>query len=87
MLGREHWHVDADGQLTASARNLRLVIRQFDDCVRYIIVRSTTEGGTCGEIMLASGTELSVEAAMMAAERTAGRFEPTSAEHPRSSLG
>jgi len=87
VLGREHWHVDADGQLSASAHNLRLVIRQFDDCARYLIVRSTTQGGTCDEIMLASGTEPSVHAAMTAAERTAKRIEPTLAEQPRSSLG
>jgi CheY-like chemotaxis protein len=81
VLGREHWNADAYGQLFATAHNLRLVIRQFDDCARYLIIRSITQGSACGEIMLASGTEPSVHAAMAAAERTAKRIEPTFAEH------
>jgi hypothetical protein len=75
VLGRKHWHADANGQLSATAHSLRLIIRQFDGCARYLIVRRGKDGAS-GEIMLASGTEPSVDAAMMAAERRAKKMAP-----------
>jgi hypothetical protein len=53
VLEEGNWHTDANGQMSATRDSLRLIIRKFDDCARYIIVRSGTEDR---DIMLASGT-------------------------------
>jgi hypothetical protein len=74
MLEPENWHDDAYGQLAATAHNLKLIIRKFDGCVRYLVIRSAEGGERRVDIMLASGTESTVNAAMMAAERTARRM-------------
>ena len=76
MSGREQWYADAYGQLLATDHGLKLIVRQFDGCVRYLVVRTAPEGGRYGDIMLASGTELNVSAAMTAARRRASSIEP-----------
>lgn len=86
-MGRARWHVDSNGQLSARVHGLKLIVCKFDACARYLIVQSATQGRPSTGIMLASGTEPSVDAAMMAAERVARRFEPTLAKQSRSSLG
>ena len=73
MLEPGNWHDDAYGQLSATAHNLKLIIRKFDGCVRFLVIRSA-EGERRGDIMLASGTESTVTAAMITAERTARRM-------------
>ena len=57
-------------------RRCALIVRQFDGCARYLVVRTAPEGGKYGDTMLASGTELNVNAAMTAARRRASRIEP-----------
>ena len=83
MSGREQWYADAYGQLLVTEHGLRLVVRQFDGCARYLVVRTSLEGDKYGDILLASGTELNVNAAMTAARRTASRIQSILAKHPK----
>jgi hypothetical protein len=77
------WQLEADGQLSAAVQNLRLVIRKAEGCVRYLILRRSPRNGGFPEIMLSSGTESNLDAAMMAARRVAIRIESILAERQR----
>lgn len=86
-MGRARWHVDSNGQLSARVHGLKLIVCKFDACARYLIVQSATQGRPSTGIMLASGTEPSVDAAMMAAERVArspqGSVDLDASDRPR----
>ena len=82
-MGREQWYTDEYGHLLDTEHGLRLIVRQFDGCARYVIVRTAPEGDKYGDTMLASGTESDVNAAMTAARKTASRVEPILAKRPR----
>ena len=56
-MGREQWYTDGYGHLLDTEHGLRLIVRQFDGCARYLVVRTAPEGDKYGDIMLASGTE------------------------------
>ena len=49
------------GQLLATEHGFKLIVRQFDGCARYLVVRTATEGDKYGDVMLASGTEFECE--------------------------
>jgi hypothetical protein len=76
MLGQKHWDVGPDGQLTATLHSLRLMVRKSDGHARYLVLGRFADGRASSEIMLASGTEPNVRAAIEAAERTATRIAP-----------
>jgi hypothetical protein len=71
----EIWHEEADGHLSAEVPGLRLVVRKSDNCARYVILRRAGYGKSCAEIMLSSGTEPNVDAAIAAARKAATRIE------------
>ena len=83
MMGREQWYADAHGRLLATDHGLRLIIRQFDGCARYLVTQIAPLGEKYGDTLLASGTESNVEAAMAAARRTACRIAPTLARRAK----
>ena len=63
---------------------MKLIVRRSDTCARYVILRRTGYGGTCTEVMLSSGTEPNVEAAMAAAKKVATRIAAILAARRRS---
>jgi hypothetical protein len=79
------WRAEADVQASAEFPGLKLIVRRSDTCARYVILRRTGYGGTCTEVMLSSGTEPNVEAAMAAAKKVATRIDAMLAERRRSS--
>ena len=83
MSGREQWYADAYGQLLVTEHGLRLVVRQFDGCARYLVVRTSLEGDKYGDILLASGTELNVNAAMRLREERPVAFNRSWLSTPR----
>jgi hypothetical protein len=60
-----------------------LVVRKSDNCARYVVLQCPGDDGTCAAVMLSSGTELSVDAAMAAARRAAIRIDVMLAERRR----
>jgi len=74
MVNRETWRTDADGRLSAVISGLRLVVRKFDSGARYAVLQRANHDGSSDDIMLSSGTESSLEAAVVAAERVATRI-------------
>jgi hypothetical protein len=56
----------SDGNLSAEFPGLRLIVRRSDSYARYVILKRVGHGVSCAEVMLASGTEPNVEAAMVA---------------------
>jgi hypothetical protein len=73
-LAQQPWRTELDGQLSASTRTLRLIVRKADGCARYLILQRL-QGRICSEVLLASGTEISTDAAMTAAGQAAIRIE------------
>jgi hypothetical protein len=71
----EIWRTEPDGERSAMLRNLRLIVRSSRDCARYMILRRATDNGECPEVLLESGTESNLNAAMVAARRAATRIE------------
>ena len=80
----EIWRAEADGQASAEVPGLKLIVRRSDTCARYVILRRTGYGATCTEVMLSSGTEPNVEAAMAAAKKVATRIAAMLAARRRS---
>ena len=83
-MAHEIWYTEADGYFSAEVPGLKLIVRRSDTCARYVILRRTGDGGTCTEVMLSSGTEPNVEAAMVAAKKVATRIDAMLAERHRS---
>ena len=82
-MGREQSYTDASGHLLETEHGFRLIVRQFDGCARYLVVRTAPEGDKYRDTMLASGTASDVNAAMAAARRTASRIQSILAKHPK----
>ena len=74
-MDHETWRTELDGQLSVEVRDLKLIVRRSDACARYVILQRGRSGGMCAEVMLSSGTEANVEAAMVAAKRVATRID------------
>jgi hypothetical protein len=72
-VDREIWRTEPDGQISAEIEGLKLIIRRSATCARYVILQSQGDGETCAGAMLSSGTEPTVHAAKMAAERAVAR--------------
>ena len=72
-MDREIWQTEPDGQSSAQVLGLKLVVRKYDSCARYVVLQPSGYGGTCAQVMLSSGTEPNPNAAMVAAERAATR--------------
>ena len=67
------WKTQPDGQSSAQVLGLKLVVRKYDNCARYVVLQPGGYGGTCAQDMLSSGTEPNPNAAMVAAEKAATR--------------
>ena len=83
-MDHETWRTELDGDLSVEVRDLKLIVRRSDACARYVILQRGRSGGMCAEVMLSSGTEANVEAAMVAAKRvaTSDRLHARRAEQP-----
>ena len=80
----EIWRPVSDGQVSAEALGLRLIVCKCDTYARYVIIHGTRSDGGCDESMLSSGTEPNLETAMVTAKRVAARIGLMLAERPRS---
>jgi hypothetical protein len=67
------WRIAYDGQVSAEFHGLKLVVRRASACARYVVLQACGYAEARDEIMLSSGTEPTVSAAMAAAERAAAR--------------
>ena len=74
-MDHETWRTELDSQISVEVRDLKLIVRRSDACARYVILQRGRSGGMCAEVMLSSGTEANVEAAMVAAKRVATRID------------
>jgi hypothetical protein len=79
----EGWQTVSDGNLSADFPGLRLIVRRSDSYARYVILKRVGHGVSCAEVMLSSGTEPNVEAAMVAAAKVAARIGVILAERRR----
>jgi hypothetical protein len=68
------WHVEPNGTLAAKHGRWRLVVRIVSGWARYLVLRHPSRTEACPPVLVASGTERNQQAAMAAAERTAGRL-------------
>ena len=82
----EIWHEEADGHFSAEVPGLRLIVRKSDNCARYVILQRAGYGRSCVEVMLSSGTESNVDAAMVAARKAATRIDIMLTERRRSAV-
>jgi hypothetical protein len=71
----EIWHKDAEGHLSAEVPGLKLIVRKSDNCARYVILRCPGYDVSGAEVLLSSGTEPSVDAAIVAARKAATRID------------
>jgi len=74
MAGHEIWHTEPDGDLSAVVQNLKLIVRRDNAYTRYLVLRGAGQGWGHADVILASGSEYDVSAAMIAATRTANRI-------------
>ena len=63
------WQTEPDGQASAQVLGLKLVVRTYDTCARYVVLQPSGYGRTCAQVMFSSGTEHNPNAVMVAAER------------------
>ena len=82
-MDHEIWRTVSDRRLSAEFPCLRLVVRKSDAYARYVILKPAGYGGSCAEVMLSSGTEPNVEAAIVAATKVAARIDLMLAERRR----
>jgi hypothetical protein len=75
VVEHEIWHEEAEGRFSAGVPGLRLIVRKLDNCARYIIVQRVYDGTSCVEVLLSSGTEPNVDAAIAAARKAATRID------------
>ena len=73
-MDREIWHTGPDGSVSTEIPGLKIIVRKSDGCARYVILQSAGYG-SCAEVMLSSGTEPNVDAAILAARRAATRID------------
>jgi hypothetical protein len=74
ILDNETWHTSPDGQVLATVPSLRLIVCNYGGYVRYLIMHRSAGGRQARETMLASGTESTVSAAILAAKQAAARI-------------
>ena len=79
----EGWQTVSDGNLSAEFSGLRLIVRRSDSYARYVILKRAGQSISCTEVMLSSGTEANVEAAIVAATKVAARIGLMLAERHR----
>ena len=72
-MDRKAWRTASDGQVLAEVHGLKLVVRRASACARYVVLQPGGYAEARADIMLSSGTEPTVSAAMAAAERAAAR--------------
>jgi hypothetical protein len=82
-VDHEMWRRVSDGRLSAEFAGLRLIVRKSDAYARYVILGRSGHGGSSAEVMLSSGTETNVEAAILAATKVAARIDLMLAERRR----
>lgn len=72
-MDHDIWQDEPSGELSIVIHGLWLVIRKSPDCARFLVFRGHHD---CArpEVLLASGTEADVNAAKIAATRTAMRL-------------
>ncbi len=71
----ELWHTEGRGVLSAEINNFRLAVQapeRVGGAVRFMVLRRETSDGQ--EVLIGSGSEDNVRAAMTVAERMAERF-------------
>jgi hypothetical protein len=73
-VDREIGNTAADGDVSTEIPGLKIIVRKSDGCARYVILQSAGYG-SCAEVMLSSGTEPNVDAAIVAARRVAARID------------
>jgi hypothetical protein len=56
-------------------RDLKLIVRKSDACARYLILQCDRDGRFKADVMLSSGTEPNVQAAIVSAKRVATRID------------
>ena len=83
-MDQKTWRLVYDGQVSAEFHGLRLVVRRAGTCARYVVLQPCDHAEAPAEIMLSSGTEPTMSAAMAAAERAAGRAILLLSERQRS---
>jgi hypothetical protein len=74
MAGHEIWHTEPDGDVSAVVQNLKLIVRKDNAYTRYLVLRGSGQGRDYADVLLASGSEYDVSAAMIAATRIAIRI-------------
>ena len=67
------WRTEPEGALASDAGDFLLVVKSVNGWARYLVLRRGAEG-SCGQALIASGTEDNAHSAMAAAERTAERL-------------
>jgi hypothetical protein len=72
-MDRDTWHTESDGCVSTEIPGLKIMVHKSDGCARYVILHSAGDG-SCAEVMLSSGTEPSVDAAIVSARRAATRI-------------
>jgi hypothetical protein len=82
----EIWHKEAEGRFSAEVPGLRLIVRKSDDCARYVILQRAGYGESRAEVMLSSGTEPNLDAAIAAALEAATRIDTMLTERRRSAV-
>ena len=83
-MDQETWRTAFDGQVSAEVHGLKLVVCRASTCARYVVLQPCGYAEARAEIMLSSGTEPTMSAAMAAAERAAGRAILLLSERQRS---
>ena len=79
---QREWHVESDGNFSAFVYGLRVTVHEWPACARFRVLYSP-QATPRAEIMLASGTEPNVAAAMQAAGKAALRIARTLSEGHR----
>jgi hypothetical protein len=69
------WRTEPSGDLSMVVRNLRLIIRKCSGFTRFLVLKRAAHGRRRPEAFLSSGMETNVDAAKLAAKRTATRLE------------
>ena len=73
-MDREIRHTGPDGSVSIEIPGLKVIVRKSDGCAQYVILQSDGYG-SCAEVMLSSGTEPNIDAAILAARRAATRID------------
>ena len=71
-MGQAVWQTEPGGSLASDVGEFRLVIERVNGWVRYQVLQRERQPGAGNPVLLASGNQDDVRAAMEAAERVAG---------------